>query len=275
MMLNTQIIAKQSLDQFISTWKLIVKRFPNVDLLDRPGIATSWANIPFVFYNTLFLTETPSTAQLLRERMKAAVAYMRFQKHPGWLVVCDEMLSTDAQKELAAIADAERLMPLPLTGMECDILPLEERPIPELRFEPIYDAAVVTDFVDLNSISYNLPVQAGRSIVGERTLWNGQAYGFVAYENDRPVSTATAVVNDDYLLLLLVATRPGARRRGFAEAVIRRALNTAYERTGIRKTVLHATNAGYPVYERMGYRSTAKFTGYIPTTGMEISNTGL
>jgi predicted GNAT family acetyltransferase len=129
------------------------------------------------------------------------------------------------------------------------------------------------DSADLNSISYNLPVQAGRSIVGEKTLWSSQAYGFVAYENDQPVSTASAIVNDDYLLLFLVATMPQARRKGYADAVVRRALNTAYEQTGIQRTVLHATDAGYPVYEQIGCRPTGRFTGYTLGTKTDTSNT--
>jgi hypothetical protein len=39
------------------------------------------------------------------------------------------------------------------------------------------------------------------------------------------------------------------------------ALQTAHEATGIRRTVLHATESGYPIYLRLGYRPTVKFMG--------------
>jgi ribosomal protein S18 acetylase RimI-like enzyme len=55
--------------------------------------------------------------------------------------------------------------------------------------------------------------------VKEYTLWHEYAYGFVAYEGDKPVSTATAVINDGYLYLFLVATSPDSRRKGYGEAV--------------------------------------------------------
>jgi GNAT superfamily N-acetyltransferase len=48
----------------------------------------------------------------------------------------------------------------------------------------------------------------------------------------------------------LVATTPDARRKGYGEAVVRHALQTAHEATGIRRTVLHATEDGYPIYLR-------------------------
>jgi GNAT superfamily N-acetyltransferase len=78
------------------------------------------------------------------------------------------------------------------------------------------------------------------------------------------VSTATAIINDGCLFLFLVATMPGVRRKGYGEAVVRHALQRAHEATGIRRTVLHATEAGYPLYLRLGYNPTVKFMGYMP-----------
>lgn len=42
---------------------------------------------------------------------------------------------------------------------------------------------------------------------------------------------------------------------------VRHALQTAYEASGIRRTVLHATEPGYPLYLGLGYHPTAKFMG--------------
>lgn len=261
----------ESLHQFISTWKLLAKPFPQADLSDRPGLSISWANIPFVFYNTLFLTEQLSDAPTLKDRMQEARNYMRASENPGWLVVCLDNLSGAAQQELTKIAEQERFVPLPMVGMSGDILPLEVKPQPSLRFVRIGDRATIADFADLNCIGYDLPIHTGRSLINEHTFWHEHAYGFVAYEGNQSVSTATAIVNEDFLLLFLVATLPEARRKGYADAVIRHALNTAYEATGIRRTVLHASDSGSPVYLRMGYRPTAKFMGYLPAAEPETS----
>jgi GNAT superfamily N-acetyltransferase len=84
---------------------------------------------------------------------------------------------------------------------------------------------------------------------------------FVAYESDKPVSTATAIINEGCLFLFLVATMPEARRRGYGEAVVRHALQTAHQAIGIGRTVLHATDAGYSLYLDLGYHPTVKFMG--------------
>jgi predicted acetyltransferase len=67
------------------------------------------------------------------------------------------------------------------------------------------------------------------------------------------VSTATAIINEGCLFLFLVATTPEARCKEYGEAAVRQALQTAHEATGISRTVLHATEAGYPLYLRLGY----------------------
>ncbi|WP_213803982.1 GNAT family N-acetyltransferase [Granulicella sp. dw_53] len=261
----------ESLHQFISTWKLLAKPFPQADVTDKPGLTITWANIPFVFYNTLFLTEQLSDAQTLKDRMQQARTYMRANQNPGWLVVSLDNLSGAAQEELTKIAEQEKFVPLPMVGMSGHILPLEVKPHAPLRFVRISDKATITDFADLNCMGYNLPIHTGRSLIHEHTFWHEHAYGFVAYEGDQPVSTATAIVNEDFLLLFLVATLPEARRKGYADAVIRHALNAAYEATGIRRTVLHASNDGAPVYLRMGYRPIGNFMGYLPAAEPETS----
>jgi predicted acetyltransferase len=75
------------------------------------------------------------------------------------------------------------------------------------------------------------------------------------------VSTASVVESEGVLYVALVATRPDMERRGFAEATMRNALSAASEATGYRKTCLHATQAGLPVYERMEYTPVTRIVG--------------
>ena len=68
---------------------------------------------------------------------------------------------------------------------------------------------------------------------------------------------------DGYRYVALVATAPAHRRRGYADAVMRHALEAAASAYGERPTVLHATDAGRPVYERMGYTPISTHTLYM------------
>jgi hypothetical protein len=62
--------------------------------------------------------------------------------------------------------------------------------------------------------------------------------------------------------LCWVATSKTHRGLGLAELVIRTSLEDAGKSTGIERTILHATDDGFPVYLRMGYRSVVKFPLY-------------
>jgi GNAT superfamily N-acetyltransferase len=263
-MLETNPEVAESLRQFITVWKRIGKPFAGVDQIDRPGLAITWPDIPFLFYNALFLTEQLTGRETLQSRVQEAAAYMRVRSNGGLFVVCLDNLHGAAKESLPAILDQKNfvLPAIPLTGMAGDILPIDAPGHPALRFEPVVAGTpTLQDLAQLNCVAYDLPDETSRCLVDEHTFWREDTYGFVAYEANKPVSTTTAIIHEDCLYLLLVATAPEARRKGYGEAVLRHALQTAHAATGIRRTVLHATEAGYPLYLRVGYNSTAKFIG--------------
>jgi GNAT superfamily N-acetyltransferase len=257
---NTELA--ESLHQFVTIWKMIGRPFPQVDQTDRAGLAITWPDTHFPFYNALFLTEQLTDAHALQGRVREAAAYMRARPNWGLFVVCLDNVSGVAKESLPTIlAQAKFVQAIPMTGMAGDILPMEAPGHPALRFERILNDLTIEDFAQLNCVSYDVPVETSLSLVKEHTLWREHAYGFVAYESNKPVSTATAIINEGCLFLFLVATMPEARRKGYGEAVVRYALQTAYGATGISRTVLHATEAGYPLYLRLGYHPTVKFMG--------------
>ena len=59
---NTELA--EFLHQFVTIWKMIGRPFPRVDQTDRPGLAITWPNTDFPFYNALFLTEQLTDAQV-------------------------------------------------------------------------------------------------------------------------------------------------------------------------------------------------------------------
>src|SRR5260221_13337093 len=252
----------ESLQQFITVWKKIGRPFPLVDQPDRPGLAITWPDTPFPFYNALFLTESLTDARVMQARLHQSEAYMRTRSIGGLFVVCLKILNETAKESWPKIlAQKNFAAAIPMTGMAGDILPLEASGHEALRFKRILNDRTIQDFGHLNCVAYDLPVGTSRCLVTEHTLWREHAYGFVAYDGDKPVSTATAIINEDCLFLFLVATAPEERQKGYGEAVVRHALPTAYVATGTRLTVLHATDAGYPLYLRHGYHPTVKFMG--------------
>jgi predicted N-acetyltransferase YhbS len=68
---------------------------------------------------------------------------------------------------------------------------------------------------------------------------------------------------DGYRYVAFVATEPAHQRRGYGEAVMRHALDAAAAAHGEHPTILHATDAGRPIYARMGYEAVATHMAFI------------
>jgi ribosomal protein S18 acetylase RimI-like enzyme len=60
-----------------------------------------------------------------------------------------------------------------------------------------------------------------------------------------------------------LATVPGFRRRGYAEAMLRATVAPISARTGSARVVLQSTEAGYALYKRMGFADVTRFTVYL------------
>lgn len=252
----------ESIHQFTSSWELIVREMPGVDLIDSSGLAVRWADSPFTFWNAIFLSERVTDAAKLDFRIGCAATYMQGKAHAGMIWICEDYLEGAAREKLPAILKRERLEPaVPVTGMAGEIFPLHAPAHPSLQIERVNDESMLRENADINCEAYGLPREFGRNALAPK-FWTQEAYSYLAYENGRAVSTASVLVNEGCLFLALVATRPDARKKGYGEAVVRHALRRAHEATGLTRTILHATDVGRPLYRRLGYHDTARIVAY-------------
>jgi GNAT superfamily N-acetyltransferase len=253
----------ESVMQYASVWKVLVGTIPGADLTDRPGLSIRWADADFPFWNAVFLTEQLADERVLNNRLEEASAFLREKGKVGLVYICHDFLSDAARERLPAAVAKEKLeRVLPVYGMAGNILPLKTPIHPSLRIERVKDQAQLQAYADINSEAYEFPLEWARSGLLGSTFWKEVAYAYLGYEEGVPVSAACVVVNSGSLYLALVATRPPAQRKGFGEATVRHALQAAYEATGLKRTILHATDAGSPVYRRVGYQRTAEFLAY-------------
>ncbi len=258
---NQEVI--ESMEQFASAWKVFVGESPNADIVDRPGFSIRWNATSFPFWHAVFITERMPDAKALAPRIHEASDYMRMKSEVGLLWLCEDYLEGPARESLQSIVTKEKLEPaLTATGMAGEILPLTCLSNPALRVERVTETDQLIAYADINSEAYGFPIEWARSGLGDSQLWKTAFYSYLGYEGNRPVSAASAVVNDGIIFLALVATRPDAQHKGYAEVVVRHALQAAHEATGLTRTVLHATDAGLPVYRRVGYRTTCKILAY-------------
>jgi hypothetical protein len=123
---------------------------------------------------------------------------------------------------------------------------------PELEFRRVETGDELAVYGEINALAYGMLPEVGRNALADSQLWRRDAYAYIGYRDGRPVTCAATIGGDDSIFLALVATLPGEMRRGYGEAVTRKAIHEGIKQTGHRRVVLHATPAGQPVYERIG-----------------------
>lgn len=98
-------------------------------------------------------------------------------------------------------------------------------------------------------------------------LWGGPNHGFLLYADGKAVAGGSASFVEGVSYIGWMATLPEYRGRGFAEALLRHMDAFMRPRYGVKETVLHATEMGRPVYERMGFRAVDEFAAYLCAPG--------
>jgi len=85
----------------------------------------------------------------------------------------------------------------------------------------------------------------------------------VGFAGGVPVSMVALVKAPATLGIYSLGTLPEHRRRGFGEALLRAAVARKQSAAARELLALESTEAGYPLYRRMGFRDVARFTVYL------------
>ncbi|PSM42915.1 GNAT family N-acetyltransferase [Streptomyces dioscori] len=256
--------AVESMAQLSTVWRaMVLDRDETADVRDLPGIAVRWADCRFAFWNAVTLTDTGADVPLLEQRLHRAAHIMRSKEHPGFLWLFEDLLEDDARAALDDAAERAGLAyAFPGTGMAGDLLPVPEPHHPELMFERVSSDEQLRAYADLNSRAYGFPLTDGRDGLAGSVLWKREVYAYLALRDGVPVACAATVEAQGRLFVVLVATDPDQQRRGYGEAVTRKALYEGGRATGLRRATLHATAAGAPVYPRIGFEPNSPMRFY-------------
>jgi GNAT superfamily N-acetyltransferase len=244
------------MEQLAVVWRaMVLDRDANADVRDLPGIAVRWADCQFAFWNCVTLTEVDADAALVEERLRQAADIMRAKRHPGFLWLFEDLLGDEARAGVRTAAEGAGLeYAFPGTGMAGDLLPIPEPTHPDLTFVRVTTEEHLRAYADLNSRAYGFPLEDGRDGLLGSTLWRKEVHAYLALHDGVPVACAGTVEAEGRLFVALVATAPDRQRKGYGEAVTRKALYEGFRATGLTRATLHATAAGAPVYTRIGLK---------------------
>ncbi|MFI2645290.1 GNAT family N-acetyltransferase [Streptomyces sp. NPDC018610] len=245
----------ESMEQLATVWRaMVLDREPEADVRDLPGLAVRWADCRFAFWNCVTLTDVGADAALVERRLNQAADIMRSKRRPGFLWLFEDLLDAGARAGLAEAAERAGLQhAFPGTGMAGDLLPVPDPVHPDLTFTRVRTDEQLRAYADINARAYGLSLEEGRDGLAGSTLWKEDVHAYLGLRDGVPVTCAGTVAADGRLFVVLVATLPEWERRGYGEAVTRKALHEGARATGLTRATLHATAAGAPVYPRIGF----------------------
>jgi GNAT superfamily N-acetyltransferase len=256
-----------SFRQMLGAWRILCAPSPGLTDASEGGVDFVFGGIPIPFFNVALVTEPRVSSDALASCGRQACAWAADKQVPWLFVVTQETL--DADVDAAATLDGCGLAPvMPLTGMLATQVAPAARVPDGLQLALPEDDALCAAAIDVNSAAYAMDLAAGKPLLGRRQFWDGH-YLVVGVEEGAPVCSAAVVMVDGLRYVALVATLPDRQRRGFADAAMRRALEVAAAAHGETPTVLHATEAGRPAYERMGYITISNHTLFMEKRFLE------
>lgn len=250
-----------SIRQLCEAWRVMCRNAPGRRVSGADGIDYIFSGLPVPFFNVAVLTQSSISASALRAFGHAARDWAAETPVPWFFVVTHDSIEPGVDVP-AILGECGLAAALPLTGMfATHVTPAGSAPT-NLQITVSGTDAQCAALVDINGAAYEMDLEPTKVVLGKQAFWNDHV-AVLGSVDGAPASGAAVLMVDGCRYVALVATGPMHRRRGYAEAVMRRALDVAASAHGECPTVLHATDAGRPVYARMGYVPISTHTLYM------------
>lgn len=167
---------------------------------------------------------------------------------------------TPGLADACAAAGMVEYWQLPL--MVLDPIPAIPEPPAGLRVERL-DAANADAYASVIAAGFEAPHELASALFGRGLAAATEFVGLLGYLDGEPVATSAVFVGAGVAGVYNVATVPSARGRGVGAAMTWAAVAAGAE-AGATASILQASEAGQPVYERMGYAVPARYRQFEP-----------
>ena len=235
------------------------------EITSLPGSVAIYSGLDYGVFNIAMLDGPVSVSnESFATRLAALSRYFK-ERTPRWSLWLCEALIEPSQRRRARQMISEiglRAISHP-PGMTAGHLLPPVGTLPQLEVLPVVDHVLQAAFGEITALAFDIPFEIAQAVYAQDRAWRGEYQGYVGLVNGRPAAIVATVVTSGAIGVYSLATDPSLRRRGYGEAIMRAAVDQVRERTGIDKVVLQSTEAGYPLYRRMGFRDVTRFTVYL------------
>ena len=256
-----------SISQFRDAWGVMCRACPGYVTGGTGNVDYIFSGLPIPFFNAAIVSARNISSDALTAMGREACTWAADKAVPWLFIVTHEALAPGV--DASSVLDSAGLTTLlPLTGMRAQRVGPPPSTTNGLQLEVPGNDAGCAAVMDINAAAYGMPLDACKPILGSSSFWASHVPA-IGRVDGTPIASAAVLMLDGYRYVLLVATQPDHQRRGYADAVMRHALEVAATRHGEIPTTLHATDAGRPIYARMGYETIATHTAFIEKRFLE------
>lgn len=124
----------------------------------------------------------------------------------------------------------------------------------DLAIEIVTDEAGRADYLRAMGPAYGLDLERVGRVASARLLALPGVTLYLGRAGGEPVSTGMSIVADGVAGVYFIGTVPGARGRGYGEAITAR-IHADAAAAGCHAAILQSSPSGLGVYERLGYRT--------------------
>ena len=233
-------------------------------VIEAGGLCLISSGIDYPVFNIALpsapITDAPGE---LDSRIQAAADYYSAQRVPWSLWGCSDYLGARARRRLDTVCDHHGLVnAADSPGMEVDVLPPPGRDLPAVVCRQVGLDAPARDFALLVASSFLIPLPVAEAMYTQPGPWTGALHGWIGYMDGLPVATTATITAVGVTGVYSVSVDPLHRRRGYAEALMRLALEREQALSGTHRIILQSSRAGLSLYRKLGFRTVTRFVVY-------------
>lgn len=120
----------------------------------------------------------------------------------------------------------------------------------------------IRDHIAAGSAGFGMPVEWFETVLGEATLADPGIAIYAGYTDGVPVTAGAGYRTGSTIGVYNIATVESARRKGYGAAMTMRIVDDGVA-AGCDVAVLQSSDMGYPVYERLGFRTVVEYRGWV------------
>lgn len=229
---------------------------------ERSGVILITAPVRYSVFNIALLSAPlpPGIEGELDRRLGVAADHFNSISYPWSCWICEDYLSRQDLRRIYRVFSALGLDSIgDPPGMEMPELNPPRRPLPAPEMRPVRDAETRAGFARLANACFRLPMPFATAAYEPEEAWSHPLSMWTAWENGRVVASAATVAAHGALGIYSVGTLPELRGQGYAEAVMRRAIDDARAAGATGPLVLQSSPAGLNLYRKLGFKTTTRY----------------